>query len=126
MKNTCALVFLLFGMQCSIRVAAQAIRIITPRIVSLKVVPTETLVTGNSGTSHNSSCYHSYTTRDRRIPEPLYVIDGKLADGEDLKRISPNDIEKVEVVKGIQAVALYGQKGNNGVLVIMTKRHRSK
>lgn len=126
MKSTSTLVFILFAVQYPVSVAAQALQTITPKAVSLKVATTEPFVINNYSTSHNISCYHSYTTRDRRIPEPLYVIDGKLVGSENLSHISPNDIEVVEVVKGIKAISLYGQQGNNGVMVIRTKRHRSK
>ena len=35
---------------------------------------------------------------------------------------NPNDVERVEVVKGAAAAALYGSRANNGVVQIFTKR----
>jgi TonB-linked SusC/RagA family outer membrane protein len=53
--------------------------------------------------------------------EPLYVIDGVpvLTDSWNL---SPDDIESYTVLKGPSAGALYGSRGQNGVIQITTKR----
>jgi TonB-dependent SusC/RagA subfamily outer membrane receptor len=46
--------------------------------------------------------------------------------GEDrLADINPNDIERIEVVKGPAAGTLYGSEGTNGVIQIFTKKGRS-
>ncbi|TVZ58521.1 TonB-linked SusC/RagA family outer membrane protein [Flavobacteriaceae bacterium MAR_2010_105] len=39
-----------------------------------------------------------------------------------LSDIDPNDIEKIEVLKGASAAAIYGQLANAGVVIITTKR----
>ncbi len=36
--------------------------------------------------------------------------------------ISPNDIERIEVLKGASAAAIYGGRASNGVVIITTKR----
>ena len=36
--------------------------------------------------------------------------------------INPEDIERIEVLKGASAAAIYGSKANNGVIIITTKR----
>ena len=51
---------------------------------------------------------------------PLYIVDGK--ELKNINQISPNDIEKIDVLKGNSATALYGKKGANGVVVITTKK----
>jgi serine protease Do len=51
---------------------------------------------------------------------PLYIVDGK--ELKNINEISPNDIEKIDVLKGKSATALYGKKGANGVVVITTKK----
>jgi TonB-linked SusC/RagA family outer membrane protein len=38
--------------------------------------------------------------------------------------LNPNDIERIEVLKGASAAALYGSKAANGVVIITTKRGR--
>lgn len=42
--------------------------------------------------------------------------------GNRLADLDPNDIENIEVLKGSSAAAIYGQRGNAGVIIITTKR----
>lgn len=47
---------------------------------------------------------------------------GASADGGDgLSSINPDDIEKMTILKGAPAAALYGSRANNGVIMIITK-----
>jgi TonB-linked SusC/RagA family outer membrane protein len=77
--------------------------------------------------------------------EPLYVIDGVIVDNNSealvslggnatrggaalsnrLADLDPADVERVEVLKGAAAAALYGSRANNGVIQIFTKRGRA-
>jgi serine protease Do len=52
---------------------------------------------------------------------PLYIVDGK--EVKNVNEISPNDIEKIDVLKGESATTLYGKKGAKGVVVITTKKN---
>ncbi|MGH2565212.1 MAG: carboxypeptidase-like regulatory domain-containing protein, partial [Ginsengibacter sp.] len=67
---------------------------------------------------------------------PLYVIDGVPIDagnqgssgkwggpdyGDALSTINPDDIESINVLKGVAGSALYGYRGGNGVIIITTK-----
>ncbi|WP_185937031.1 SusC/RagA family TonB-linked outer membrane protein [Chitinophaga polysaccharea] len=72
--------------------------------------------------------------------QPLYVIDGipmdnsnygqvgdtKFAEGVDMgdaiSAINPDDIDKISVLKGPSAAALYGSSAANGVILITTKK----
>jgi len=54
--------------------------------------------------------------------KPLMFIDGKEASEKSLKDINPDTIEKMEVLKGQQAIDKYGEKGKNGVIMITTKK----
>lgn len=56
--------------------------------------------------------------------EPLIVVDGFVT-GLRLSDISPNDIETIEVVKGAAASALYGTRGEGGIIQIITKKGRA-
>ncbi|TGE08625.1 SusC/RagA family TonB-linked outer membrane protein [Hymenobacter fodinae] len=51
---------------------------------------------------------------------PLYVIDGLWTDN--IRDLSPNDIESTTVLKDASSTAVYGSRGANGVIVITTKR----
>ncbi len=71
--------------------------------------------------------------------QPLYVIDGIPMDnqnlgsagmwggidlGDGLSSINPDDIENISILKGASATALYGSRGQNGVILITTKKGR--
>lgn len=51
----------------------------------------------------------------------LYVVDG-VPVNSDTWNISPDDIESYTVLKGPNAAALYGFRGQNGAIVVTTKR----
>jgi TonB-linked SusC/RagA family outer membrane protein len=55
--------------------------------------------------------------------EPLIVVDGFVT-GLRLSDINPGDIETIEVVKGAAASALYGTRGEGGIIQVLTKRGR--
>ncbi len=69
--------------------------------------------------------------------QPLYVVDGIPIDnstlgsagmwggsdgGDGISSVNADDIEKVTVLKGPSAAALYGTRAKNGVILITTKR----
>ena len=49
------------------------------------------------------------------------VIDDKLVDEATFKSLSPDQIESITVLKPETAVAIYGEAGKNGVIVVRTK-----
>lgn len=56
---------------------------------------------------------------------PLIVVDGAIFNG-DLSDIPSDDIESFTVLKDASAAAVYGSRSANGVVLIQTKRGRSK
>jgi TonB-linked SusC/RagA family outer membrane protein len=54
---------------------------------------------------------------------PLYVIDGLWTDN--IRDLSPTDIETATVLKDASSTAVYGSRGANGVILITTKRGSS-
>jgi TonB-linked SusC/RagA family outer membrane protein len=52
--------------------------------------------------------------------DPLYVIDGIETNG--LNGINPSDIATIDILKDASSLAIYGQKGSNGVILITTKK----
>lgn len=80
--------------------------------------------------------------------QPLYVIDGvpfqasgiskarigapseenlsSLTETNPLSTISPSEIESVDILKDASATAIYGSRGANGVVLITTRRGRSR
>ncbi|RYF86155.1 MAG: SusC/RagA family TonB-linked outer membrane protein [Chitinophagaceae bacterium] len=77
--------------------------------------------------------------------EPLYVIDGVIVSNATtnvtnlnvpagptaslgtnrLADINPNDIEKIDIIPGASASAIYGSRASNGVVLITTKSGKS-
>nr|MBA2708875.1 TonB-dependent receptor [Gemmatimonadaceae bacterium] len=69
--------------------------------------------------------------------DPLYIVDGVIIDNGSaqladlggrsnpqnrLADINPADIDRIEIIRGAAAAALYGSRANNGVVQIFTKR----
>lgn len=54
---------------------------------------------------------------------PLIVIDG--IPGGNLDLVKQGDIESIDVLKDGSAAAIYGTRGNNGVILVTTKKGRS-
>ena len=57
--------------------------------------------------------------------EPLIIVDGMSFAGS-MNDINPADIESMSVLKDAAAAALYGSRGANGVILITTKRAKSR
>ncbi len=67
--------------------------------------------------------------------DPLYIVDGVIINNSStelldlggysqnrLVDINPNDIDRIEIIKGAAAAAIYGSRASNGVVQIFTKR----
>ncbi|MBZ4042036.1 alpha-2-macroglobulin family protein [Flavobacterium hibisci] len=52
----------------------------------------------------------------------LYVIDGKISSEENFNEINPENILDIDFLTSDKAIALYGHKGANGVIIITTKK----
>ncbi len=55
---------------------------------------------------------------------PLYVVDG--VQTSSIASLNPNDIESMQVLKDAASASIYGVRGSNGVIVITTKRGKSR
>ncbi len=53
--------------------------------------------------------------------QPLYIVDGVFYEGNRIGDLDPNNIDDVQVLKGLAASSLYGQEGRNGVIIFTTK-----
>ncbi len=54
--------------------------------------------------------------------QPLIIVDGIYLNSNNLTDLNPEDIEKIEVLKGSAGASLYGSQAANGVIQIFTKR----
>jgi len=70
--------------------------------------------------------------------DPLYIVDGVIVNNSStsvlnitsvvqnrLSDINPQDIDRIEVIKGAAAAAIYGSRASNGVVQIFTKKGKS-
>lgn len=72
--------------------------------------------------------------------DPLYIVDGIIISNSSnsnnlvdlggnsqnrLVDLNPNDIERIEIIKGAAAAAIYGSRASNGVVQIFTKKGKS-
>jgi len=57
---------------------------------------------------------------------PLYVVDGTPLGAQAGNDLNPDDIENITVLKGPNATALYGQRGDAGVIIITTKKGQNR
>lgn len=53
--------------------------------------------------------------------QPLYVVDGEVADADYFKSLDPNMIKDVNVLKDASSTAIYGSRASNGVIMVTTK-----
>jgi Ca-activated chloride channel family protein len=60
---------------------------------------------------------------DRSTFAGLLIIDGTVVDASQLKTLSPDRIESMEVIKGTAATSRYSDpRAASGVIVVTTKR----
>ncbi len=95
---------------------------------------------GVSGTGTNI-IIRGYTTITGN-KQPLWIVDGvpfnssTNAQGDFLSGnqatpsrfldLDPNNIERIDVLKGLSAAVLYGEQGRNGVMIVTTKNARKR
>lgn len=90
-------------------------------------------LTGASGLTSSSSITIRGAKSLSKNNSPIFVVDGMIIQeaitgalsgtdwGSQLKNLNPADYESVTVLKGAAATALYGSRGANGAVVIVSK-----
>lgn len=78
--------------------------------IKIKGEPHNAVLVGMPAVSNNS--------------KPLYILDKKEVSEKDFNNINPDTIKAVTVLKNEKAVAIYGEKGKNGVIIIQTKKKK--
>lgn len=98
-----------------------------------KVAGVQINVGGASGITSSSSITIRGAKSIDKNNSPIWVIDGMIIQeaptgnlsgtdwGSQLKNLNPADYESVTVLKGAAATALYGSRGANGAIVIVSK-----
>jgi len=111
-------------------------RILNGKVPGMNITPTG----GVSGSGTNI-IIRGYTTISGN-KQPLFIVDGvpfssatnqqtdflggNQATSSRFLDIDPNNIERVDVLKGLSASVLYGEQGRNGVILITTKNSNKK
>lgn len=72
-----------------------------------------------------ANCYE-ITQKNKTINDVLFIIDDKIVSKEEVEKYNPKDIETVTVLKDKAATETYGEKGKNGVIIIVTKKYLEK
>jgi TonB-dependent SusC/RagA subfamily outer membrane receptor len=72
------------------------------------------MVNGNNITIRGINSFYGGT-------DPLFLVDGIPVDKGFALGMNPNDIDRIEILKGPDA-AIYGSRGANGVIAIYTRR----
>lgn len=81
----------------------------------------DTAVTFNS-----SGNFFRIQNSDLFLPHSLlYVVNGKEVSEVTVKSLNPDKIESIRVLKDKAAITLYGLKGKNGVIEIITKKNNT-
>lgn len=98
-----------------------------------KVAGVQINLGGASGVTSSSSITIRGAKSIDKNNSPIFVVDGMIIQepitgnlsgtdwGSQLKNLNPADYESVTVLKGAAATALYGSRGANGAIVIVSK-----
>ena len=70
---------------------------------------------------NNESKFIIKGTNTNKKDNPLIIIDGKET-LDKMKDLDPDDIKEMKVIKGKKAIEKYGEKGENGVIEIITNK----
>ena len=54
--------------------------------------------------------------------QPVYIVDGVFANNIDF--LNPADIESMEVLKDPSSLAIFGNRGANGAIIVTTKKSK--
>ncbi len=82
----------------------------------------EVYVTGYGSSNQSVQILIRGNSSSNELSPPLYVIDGIIANSSSLE---PSEIAEINVLKDNSAIALYGAKAANGVVLITTKKAKS-
>ncbi len=95
----------------------------------------EVVAEANAGRNAASGAEHDVQPKIRIAgrsaahgPPPIIFVDGmRMEWGEsDMEALDPNDIDRVEVVKGAASKRMLGEEGANGVVSIFTKSNKAE
>lgn len=92
-----------------------------------KVILTDRVRGLNSSHPFNDSIYKNKTIQlgapsSRAYQKPLILLNGKRISEEEMRQLLPENVKSIRIFSGDGAQKLYGKKGENGVIVIKSKK----
>ena len=69
---------------------------------------------------------NDYNVQVKAEHSPLVILDETEVSTETMKKLNPENIESITVLKDVSATAKYGQKGKYGVILITTRKKMNK
>lgn len=66
-----------------------------------------------------------YSTQDPS-KQPLFVVDGSVVDIQHMSQLRNEDIESITVLKGESATSVWGSRGANGAICVVTKEFQRR
>ena len=97
---------------------------------SVKWIPADCSAKMDSCTHHKDSNASEdgnvfmIKTKGSSNAKPVIMIDGEIQnEGYDMEAISPDDIARINVLKGPSAIEKVGERGANGVIMIELKKN---
>ena len=79
------------------------------------------ITTGNGQPGGNSLIQIRGVNSINGNTEPLFIIDGVPVDEDNFRSLNPNEIESASILKDAGAIAIYGNRGANGVVIVKTR-----
>jgi TonB-dependent SusC/RagA subfamily outer membrane receptor len=94
---------------------------ITPQMASASMSVLDMLAGRVAGVQVIGSGMNASVSIRGNRGEPQFVLDGMPVDKDLIINLNVNDVESIDVLKGASA-AIFGSRGGNGVISILTKR----
>jgi hypothetical protein len=79
------------------------------------------VIRGGEGEHSSEEGENVFMLRTSEGLEPLIYMDGELVDRSVMEELNPDQIERIEVLKGDAAIEMYGPEAVAGVVQIFTK-----
>ena len=98
-----------------------AVQPLQGRVAGLNIIS----ATGQQETSNNAVIRGTVQSLQNGT-DPLYILDGAPISASDFRKIDPNEIKEVHILKDAAATSIYGSRGRNGVTIISTKNGKFK
>lgn len=102
------------------KVESAPVKIIEEVKYNGKTISMDELIASDLNTQENKTFEFKFK-KEEDTKNILFIVNGKEISETDFRKIQPNDIESINVLKDKKAIDKYGEKGKEGVLEIQLK-----